>query len=114
MQLFLEETDDGIRILKADGGINAQNSSQLVKDVLEAVEAGADRIIVDCQDLEIISSSGLSTLLMLHTRIRTRGGHVKVAGIRHAVAQVLRLTRLDVVLEVYPDVNRAKLAFRDH
>lgn len=113
MQLFHEETDDGIRVLRADGGINGQNASQLIEDVLHAVESGADRVIVDCQDLEIISSSGLSTLLTLHTRIRTRGGNVKVAGIRHAVAQVLRLTRLDVVLEVYPDVNRAKLAFRD-
>ena len=112
MQVFLEETDDGIHVLRADGGINGQNASQLIDDVLAAVESGAVRIIVDCQDLEIISSSGLSTLLTLHNRIRTRGGDVKVAGIRHAVAQVLRLTRLDVVLEVYPDVHRAKLAFR--
>jgi hypothetical protein len=40
------------------------------------------------------------------------GGDVKVAGLTGIVAQVISMARLDRLFQVYPDVNRARLAFR--
>ncbi|MCP4014133.1 MAG: hypothetical protein GY728_13595, partial [Phycisphaeraceae bacterium] len=47
------------------------------------------------------------------SRGRTHGAEVKVAAVNGIVAQVLQITRLNVVLSIHPDVNRAKLAFRE-
>lgn len=113
MEILLEEIDDGIHVLRADGGINGENAVQMVDDVVGVIDRGAKRIIVDCSDLKVISSAGLATLLMLHSRGRTHGGEVKVAAVSGLVAQVLQITRLNGVLSIYPDVNRAKLAFRE-
>lgn len=113
MEILLEEIDDDIHVLRADGGINGENAGQMVDDVIKIIDRGARKIIVDCRDLKIISSSGLATLLMLHSRGRTHGAEVKVAAVNGIVAQVLQITRLDVVLSVHPDVSRAKLAFRE-
>ncbi|MHC4245640.1 MAG: STAS domain-containing protein [Planctomycetota bacterium] len=113
MEIQLEEIDDGVHVLRADGGINGDNAEQLVDDVVKVIDRGARKIIVDCSDLKVISSAGLATLLMLHSRGRTHGAEVKVAAVNGLVAQVLQITRLNVVLSIHPDVNRAKLAFRD-
>ena len=114
MEIRLEEIDDGVHVLRADGGINGDNAEQLVDDVVKVIDRGARKIIVDCSDLKVISSAGLATLLMLHSRGRTHGAEVKVAAVNGIVAQVLQITRLNVVLSIHPDVNRAKLAFRDN
>ena len=113
MEIQLEEIDDGVHVLRADGGINGDNAEQLIDDVVKVIDRGARKIIVDCSDLKVISSAGLATLLMLHSRGRTHGAEVKVAAVNGLVAQVLQITRLNVVLSIHPDVNRAKLAFRD-
>lgn len=113
MEIQLEEIDDGVHVLRADGGINGDNAEQLVDDVVKVIDRGARKIIVDCSDLKVISSAGLATLLMLHSRGRTHGAEVKVAAVNGLVAQVLQITRLNVVLSIHPDVNRAKLAFRE-
>jgi len=113
MEIQLEEIDDGVHVLRADGGINGDNAEQLVDDVVKVIDRGARKIIVDCSDLKVISSAGLATLLMLHSRGRTHGAEVKVAAVNGIVAQVLQITRLNVVLSIHPDVNRAKLAFRE-
>jgi hypothetical protein len=44
--------------------------------------------------------------------MKKHGGEVKIAGIRGLPAQVLAFTRLNKLFEIYPDVNRARLAFR--
>ena len=113
MEIQLEEIDDGVHVLRADGGINGDNAEQLIDDVVKVIDRGARKIIVDCSDLKVISSAGLATLLMLHSRGRTHGAEVKVAAVNGIVAQVLQITRLNVVLSIHPDVNRAKLAFRE-
>lgn len=112
MEILLDEIDDDIHVLRADGGINGENARQLVDDVVQVIDRGARMIIVDCSDLKVISSAGLATLLMLHSRGRTHGAEVKVAAVNGIVAQVLQITRLNAVLSIHPDVNRAKLAFR--
>jgi anti-anti-sigma regulatory factor len=44
--------------------------------------------------------------------MREIGGEVKLAAVPGFVAQVLALTRLDKVFEMYPDVAQARLSFR--
>jgi anti-anti-sigma factor len=43
------------------------------------VDAGVDKIIVDCSRLEYISSYGIGVLVRLHKALMARGGDVKIA-----------------------------------
>jgi anti-anti-sigma factor len=112
MELMLDEIDKNVAILRADGGLNADNASELVEQVGTLVDTGVRNIIVDCTDLVYVSTPGLGTLLMLHKRMAERGGDVKIAAISGMPAQVLAMTHLDRVFDIYPDVNQARLAFR--
>ena len=99
-------------ILRADGGLNASNTSEFMDQLSKLIEVGVRKIIVDCSGLTHVSSSGLGALVLLHRRMSDHGGDVRVAGLTGVVAEVLQLTRLDRLFKIYPDVNRARLSFR--
>ena len=82
MEVFPVEVDDDVHVLRAEGGIDARTADGLLEQVGRMIDEGATRIVLDCQDLEIVSSAGLAALLRIHTRLRTRGGDVRLAGVR--------------------------------
>lgn len=112
METYAHEIDGDLLILKVDGGINRGTATQLVEGVTRLVDGGVRRIVVDFSDVEMITSTGISTLLLLSRSMRNRGAEVKLAGLHGMVAQVLQLTRLDKIFDLYPDVGQARLAFR--
>ena len=112
MELYYDEIDDDILILAADGGLNGDTAERLVAEIGALVDAGLQRIIIDCSKLDYISSFGLGMLVRLHKKMKHRGGDVKVCSLHGIVPQVLQLTKLDKLFDIHPDVNRARLAFR--
>jgi anti-sigma B factor antagonist len=112
VEFYYHDMDDGLLVLKADGGLNSQTADEFVAKLERLIEAGLRRIIVDCSALDYISSLGIGVLVRLHKRLAAEGGDVKLAGIKSKVIQILSLVHLDSVLDIYPDVNRARLEFR--
>jgi anti-sigma B factor antagonist len=112
VEFYYHEIDGSVLVLRADGGINADNAGQFVSDLEKLVDAGLTKIIVDCSGLEHISSYGVGVLLRLHKRLARHGGDVKLAGVHSKIATILRITRADQFFDLYPDVDRARLAFR--
>jgi len=112
MEFFYHELDDSVLVLSADGGLNADTADAFVKQLESLVDAGVDKIIVDCSRLEYISSYGVGVLVRLHRKLAARGGDVKIAGVKSRVFQVLTVMRMNDRFAVYPDVDRARLAFR--
>ncbi|MBL9141862.1 MAG: STAS domain-containing protein [Phycisphaerae bacterium] len=112
METYLSDADNQVVVIVADGGLNHGTASQIYDVVLKSIECGLRCVIVDCSKLDIVTSTGLAKMLLLHKRMRELGGEVKLANVQGFVAQVLTLTRLDKVFEMYPDVAQARLSFR--
>jgi anti-anti-sigma factor len=112
VEFYFHELDNSVLILAADGGINADNAGQFVGDLEKLVDAGIRKIIVDCTHLEHISSYGIGVILRLHKRLAQHGGDVKLAAVHSGIVRLLQIARVDSLFDLYPDVNRARLAFR--
>ncbi len=112
MQFAHEKLPDGVLVLHADGGLDASNTDELLNPIESLADAGFDKIIVDCASLDHITSAALAVLVSLHKRMAKRGADVKLARVRTLMAQVLEVAQLDHIFEIYPDVERAHLAFR--
>ena len=112
MDFYYHETDRDVLILTADGGLNADTADQFVTQLEHLIAGGINKVIVDCSKLDFVSSYGVGLLMRLHRRLSKQGGDVKLANIHSSLVSLLRVLRLDQVFEIYPDVNRARLAFR--
>ena len=112
METHLDEIDDGILVLVADGGLDMRNARELGEKLSTLVETGIRDLIVDCSKLTFVSSAGLGTLLMINRKLKGKGGRVHLAGAGGPVAQTIQLAGLQTVLGTHPDVGRAKHALR--
>ncbi len=112
MELHIEEVEHNVLIVAVDGGLDGTTAPQLTQGLEKMLSAGMNQIILDFSKVSFISSLGIGTLITLHRRMKKRGGDVKLASLQGVVWEVLRTARLDSLLEIYPDVNRARLAFR--
>ncbi len=112
METYYDDVDSEVLVVRADGGLNAQTTEGFVEDLEKLVDAGLRKIIIDCSSLDYISSYGLGVLVMLHNHLARHGGDVKIASVKGMIVEVMRITKLNKLFEIYPDVSRARLAFR--
>ena len=112
MEFYYHELDPSVLLLSADGGLNADTSREFVGQLESLIDAGVDKIIVDCSRLDYISSYGVGMMLRLSKKLAARGGEVKFAGVKSKVLGVLSVMHMNDRFAMYPDVDQARLAFR--
>ncbi|MBI5366580.1 MAG: STAS domain-containing protein [Planctomycetes bacterium] len=77
-----------------------------------AQEAYKLKLLLDFANVEYMSSAVLGKLIALHKKITSEKGQLKLCGIKPAIMQVFQITRLDKLMEIYPDQLKALNAFK--
>ncbi len=103
--------DDDILVLKLHGKLDVASTPEFSEEVDKHFQQGKSKFIIDCADLGYVSSIGIGALVTLQTRLRKRGGEVKLAAIEAMVADVFKIVRLDRLLGMYGDIEFARQAF---
>ena len=85
-----EQNDNMVAILKGELNTAAAAETEKAMNPLNDVE-GKD-IIIDCTDLEYISSAGLRIFLGILQNVEERGVHVYIKGVNEAVNDVFIIT----------------------
>jgi anti-sigma B factor antagonist len=114
MQLKLtKRTVDGILVVGCNGRIVFGEESMLLRDeIKKSVAEGMKRIVLNLQEINYIDSGGLGTLVALHTTAHNAGGAIKLANLTKRVGDLLQVTKLLTVFEVYNSEREALEAFR--
>ncbi len=114
MQLKItKRTVDGILAIECTGRIVFGEESAMLRDeVKKAISDGAKRIVINLGGVNYIDSGGLGTLVALHTTAHNAGGTIKLANLTRRVVDLLQVTKLLTVFEVYNSEYEALEAFR--
>jgi anti-sigma B factor antagonist len=89
-----------------------QGTDALKKTLLDMVEEGKTRIIIDLSVVEFADSSTLGVLVSVLKAATRKSGDVKVFGLQPAVVAVFELTRLSRVFEVFGAESDALASFK--
>jgi anti-sigma B factor antagonist len=114
MQLKLaKRTVDGIVAVECSGRIVLGEESSLLRDeVKKTVQDGVKRIVLNLGEVNYIDSSGLGTLVALHTTAQNAGATIKLANLTKRVGDLLQVTKLLTVFDVHNSEYEALEAFR--
>jgi anti-sigma B factor antagonist len=114
MQLKLtKRTVDGILAIECSGRIVFGDETSLLREeVKTALANGMKRIVLNLGDVNYIDSGGLGTLVALHTTAHNAGAAIKLANLTKRVGDLLQVTKLLTVFEVYNSEYEALEAFR--
>jgi anti-sigma B factor antagonist len=113
MQLKLNtQTEDGILVVNCIGRIVFGEESSLLRENLKKAVLENNRIVLNLADVSYIDSGGLGTLVALRTSALNAGGTIKLANLTKRVDDLLQITKLITVFEVFNSVPEAVESFR--
>jgi anti-sigma B factor antagonist len=113
MQLRLNtRTENGITIVDCNGRIVFGEESALLRDTVKKLIGENSQIILNLADISYIDRGGLGTLVALYTTAHNAGGSVKLANLTQRVGDLLQVTKLLTVFEVYDSEEKAIESFK--
>lgn len=92
------------------GKLTEENCQYLFECVEEHINEGRTKLILDCGQLDFISSMGLGMLVRVHARMKKIGGDVKLAALQSTVLNILSVVGLNRFFHSYPTVEDAVTA----
>jgi len=103
----------GITVVDIGGRITlGEGSALLRKTVRELLEEKRTLILLNLADVDYIDSSGIGELVSAYTGVKNRGGALKLLHLTKKVHDLLQLTKLFTVFDVYSDESIALSSFR--
>jgi anti-sigma B factor antagonist len=103
---------EGVTILDLKGKITIGVGDVALRDAIhEALSAGAKRILVNLAGVSTIDSSGVGELVSAYTTVTNRGGKLKLLDLPPKVADILQITQLITVFDVYEGEDEALNSF---
>jgi len=103
---------DGVTILDLSGRITLGEGSVTIRDaVRDLLAKGQSKILLNLADISYIDSSGIGELVSGFTTVTNQGGRLKLVGLTKRVKDLLQITKLYTVFEVYDDEAEAVRSF---
>jgi len=110
--MSLQVTTQGdVVIIAIDGQLIVGNRQELKQQVLDRVEAGARKVVVDFAGAGYIDSSGLGVLVSLAKRLRELGGDLRLANLNEDLLTLFELTKLDSLFRIAASRDQAVEGF---
>jgi anti-sigma B factor antagonist len=95
---------DGVSVLDLSGRITlGEGSVQLRDAVRDLIGKGQKNILLNLGDVSYIDSSGLGELVSAYTTAKNQGASVRLLNLTKKVKDVLQLTKLYTVFDIYDD-----------
>ena len=99
---------DGVVILDLSGKLTIGEPVLLLRETLRSQASdGARKFILNLGDVSYIDSSGLGELVSSYTSVRGKGGDVKLLKLTSKTRDLLQMTKLLTVFDVYDDEDKA-------
>jgi len=94
-------------IFKVCGRIDSSTANIFEQTVEQALRNGIVNFIIDCTDLEFISSAGLRALLNLTKNIKPKNGAVSLCNLSQQTKAVLDIAGILAFLKTYDTLEEA-------
>lgn len=88
-------TKDGKTVLAVSGRIDTLTSGEFQQQALAALEQACGGMLIDCGQLEYVSSAGLRSLLVLAKYAQGKGREVCLCRLNHLVGEILEMSGFD-------------------
>jgi len=109
MLTFSNYSENTVIVRFPDGHnkLNIVNAESLKKDINAIIEKGFQYLIVDFGAITFIDSSGFGAMVTIFNHARNQRVRLVFCNFSKETQALLKITKLDQVFEIYPDVDSA-------
>ena len=100
-----------VTVVEVEGQLIVGNRQDLKQRVLDELERGERRFLIDFTRTGYIDSSGLGVLVSLSKKIRELGGELRLANLNDDLRTLFELTKLDTLFQIADTRERTLESF---
>ena len=105
---------DGVSVVALDGQIVLGEESNSLREKLKSLIAqGKKKIVLNMANIKYIDSAGVGTLVAAHISATTQGASVRLCHLGRKFHEVLQITKLLTVFDVYDTEVAAVSSFEE-
>jgi anti-sigma B factor antagonist len=102
----------GHAVVEVRGELDVYTASMLRQRLIEIIDAGAERVVVDLRRVDFLDSTGLGVLVGALKRLRMAGGDMVLVCDSEKLLKIFRITALDRVFALHATVEAATAGAR--
>ena len=111
VKLSIRQVGD-VTVIDATGRITLGEGASTFRDaVRDLASKGDKKLLLNLSDVTYIDSSGIGELVSGFTTVTNHGGVLKLLGLSKRVKDLLQITKLYTVFEVFDDESTAVRSF---
>ena len=108
---ILARQKEGIAVLDLNGRLAVGAASVLREKVNEEMAQGRNQVILNLKEVDFIDSTGLGTMVICYTTLQKAGGNLKLVYLNRRNIELLLLTKLSTVFQIFGDEQDAVNSF---
>ena len=102
-----------VNILDCSGKITLGEGTMAVRNtVRDILKGNGKKIILNLADVNYIDSSGIGELVSTYTTVTNNGGQLKLLSLTKKIQELLAITKLLTVFQVFENEQAALACFR--
>ena len=104
---------DDVQIIIINGEmVGGPDATLLSEKIREYIDLGKNKIIIDMKNVHWMNSSGLGILIGGLSTVRNQGGDLKLIHLKEKPQELLRITKLDQVFQIFDREEEALASFK--
>ena len=102
-----------VTVVELDGKLTQGEPTTRLHDKINSVlHQGRRKLVLDLGGVDYVDSAGLGELVRTHSTVKKQEGAVHIANLSDGVQDLLSLTKLITVFEVFDTVDAALASFK--
>jgi len=102
-----EEKRGDVKIIGPRGRLDAETSPSVEKWLMNLIDQGERRLVLDFSELTYISSSGLRLLIEVARNLQKTNGKLALCALNDYVGEVISIAGLTSIFSIYPTCEEA-------
>ena len=109
----ISRISDSVRIIKVTGRLDpGDGPDPLCETVQNFAEGDEIEFLIDLRSVTYISSTGVGSLIKCYRSVLKKKGHVKLLSPSQSVRNILAISKLDGVFEIFSNEAEALASFK--
>ncbi len=104
-------TEGEVEVLAISGHLDTKTAKGAEDALNDLINKGRNKILVDCEGLDYISSVGLRVLLSTMKKLKKSNGKLHLSGMNPTVKEVFDISGFSTIFTIFPKSPEALAAF---
>jgi len=94
-------------VVIVEGRIDTTTAGDFEKSIMEVIEGGCKKLILDCTALNYISSSGLRVFLIVQKKMMAISGQFKLCSLQPGIKEIFDISGFSTIFSVFDNTDTA-------